>query len=102
MLVTLTEVVASNANHYGSSVAMKNYTLREVTINPQHVICLREDSSMTRRLTEGTLPEGMDSRQRFTKVILDRGQSGLELVVVGAPSQISEKLKISTRKMLMG
>lgn len=102
MLVTLTEVVANNANHYGSSVATRTYTLREVTINPQHVICLREDSTMPNRLTEGSLPEGIDQRQRFTKVILDKGQSGLELVVVGSPNQISEKLKISTRKMLMG
>ncbi len=102
MLVTLTEVVSNNANHYGSSVATKSYTLREITINPQHVICLREDSTMPSRLTEGRLPEGMDSRQRFTKVILDKGQSGLELVVVGSPTQISEKLKVSTRTMLMG
>jgi len=102
MLVTLTEVVSSNANHYGSSVATQTYTLREVTVNPQHVICLREDSSMPSRLTEGKLPEGLDSRQRFTKVILDRGQSGLELVVVGAPNQVSEKLRLSARELLRG
>ena len=102
MLVTLTEVVSSNSNHYGSSVATKNFTLREVTINPQHVICLREDSTMTTQLNEGSLPAGLDSRQRFTKVILDRGQSGLELTVVGAPNQVSEKLKISARTMLRG
>ena len=102
MLVTLTEVVSKNSNHYGSSVATKNFTLREITINPQHVICLREDSSMSSQMNEGVLPQGLDNRQRFTKVILDKGQSGLELTVVGAPSQISEKLKISTRQMLMG
>mgnify|MGYP003139598777 CR=1 FL=1 len=102
MLVTLTEVVSSNTNHYGSSVATQTYTLREVTVNPTHVICLREDSSMTGRLNEGKLPEGLDNRQRFTKVILDRGQTGLEMVVVGAPTQISEKLRLSTRELLRG
>lgn len=102
VLVTLTEVVSNNTNHYGSSVATQTFTLREVTVNPNHVICLREDSAMTSRLTEGRLPEGLDGRQRFTKVILDRGQSGLELTVVGAPSQVSEKLKLSARELLRG
>lgn len=102
MLVTLTEVISKNTNHYGSSVANQTYTLREVTVNPSHVICLREDSSMSSRLTEGNLPDGLDTRQRFTKVILDRGQSGLELTVVGAPTQVSEKLKLSARELLRG
>jgi hypothetical protein len=78
MLVTLTEVVSTNSNQAGSSMATKVFTLREITINPQHVICLREDSVMANRLDEGTLPQGLDNRQRFTKVTLDRGQSGLE------------------------
>jgi len=102
MLVTLTEVVSTNSNHVGSSVATKNYTLREITINPQHVICLREDSIMANRLNEGNLPQGLDTRQRFTKVTLDRGQSGLELVIVGDPSQVKEKLRLSNREMLRG
>lgn len=102
MLVTLTEVVSSNTNHFGSSVATQTYTLREVTVNPNHVICLREDSSIKSRLDEGRLPEGLDTRQSFTKVILDRGQSGLELTVVGTPHQISEKLRVSTRELLRG
>ena len=58
--------------------------------------------SVLAQMNEGVLPQGLDNRQRFTKVILDKGQSGLELTVVGAPSQISEKLKISTRQILMG
>tara|TARA_B100001564_G_C20558544_1_gene632632 strand:- start:423 stop:731 length:309 start_codon:yes stop_codon:yes gene_type:complete len=102
MLVTLTEVVTSNANHYGSSVATQSFTLREITVNPQHVICLREDSSMVTKLNEGSLPEGLDGRQRFTKVILDRGHSGLELTVVGEPRIVSEKLRISARELLRG
>jgi len=102
MLVTLTEVISRNTNQQGTSVATQTYTLREVTVNPQHVICLREDSSMAGRLTEGTLPPGLDNRQRFTRVILDRGQSGLELTVVGTPNQISEKLRVSTRELLRG
>ena len=102
MLVTLVEVVENRTNYSGTAVASKEYSLREVTINPNHVICLREESTMLRRLNEGSLPEGVDSRQRFTKVTLDRGQTGLELVVVGDPSQVKEKLQISARELLRG
>lgn len=102
MLVTLVEVVEERSNYSGTSVANKTYSLREISINPSHVICLREESAMLRRLDEGTLPEGLDSRQRFTKLTLDRGQTGLELIVVGDPSQVREKLHISTRELLRG
>lgn len=102
MLVTLTEVVTSNSSHYGSSVATKKFTLREVSVNPQHVICLREDQTMVNRLNEGSLPSGLDTRQRFTKITLDRGQSGLELVIVGTPHQVREKLNISRAELLRG
>jgi len=102
MLVTLTEVVENRSNYSGSSVATKKYTLREVTINPSHVICLREDSGMVNRLDEGSMPPGLDTRQTFTKVTLDRGQSGIELTIVGTPNQIKEKLRMSTRDLLRG
>lgn len=102
MLVTLVEVVESRSHYSGSSVANKTYSLREISVNPNHVICLREESSMLRRLDEGNLPEGLDERQRFTKLTLDRGQTGLELVVVGDPSQVKDKLRISARELLRG
>jgi hypothetical protein len=102
MLVTLVEVVESRSNYSGTSVANKTFSLREISVNPNHVICLREESTMLRRLNEGTLPDGLDNRQRFTKLTLDRGHTGLELVVVGEPSQVKEKLQISARELLRG
>ena len=102
MLVTLVEVVENRSNYSGSSVANKTFSLREVSVNPNHVICLREESTMLRRLDEGNLPEGLDGRQRFTKLTLDRGQTGLDLVVVGEPSQVREKLQIFKRELLRG
>ena len=43
-----------------SSNIIKNspYTLREVYINPEHVVCLREDTFTSQLLKEGKLPEG--------------------------------------------
>jgi len=101
MLVTLTEVVEKRTN-YSSAEVKRSFTLKEVTVNPRHVVCLREDVSTTARLQEGVLPEGLDSRQRFTKVYLDRGQAGIDIVVVGSPAQVQERLGIDQRELLRG
>ena len=101
MLVTLTEVVERRTN-YSSAEVQRSYSLKEVTVNPAHVVCLREDSGTAQRLQEGALPEGLDGRQRFTKVYLDRGQAGIDIVVVGSPAQIQERLGIDRRELLLG
>ena len=87
-----------------SSNVIKNsaYTLREVYINPEHVVCLREDHHTQQLLVEGKLPNDLDNRQKFTKVQLNRGSTGLDVIVVGSPSMIEEKLNFSNRVLLKG
>jgi len=60
----------------------KDYKLREVYINPEHVVIMKEDFYMTRLLQEQRLPDDLDSRQQFTRIIMQRGSSGTEVVVV--------------------
>jgi hypothetical protein len=48
------------------------------------------------------LPEDLDKRQRFTKVLLDRGQSGIDLTVVGETAIISQKLGLHEKELLKG
>lgn len=78
------------------------FSLREVYINPSHVVFLREDIHMKSRLTEGLLPEGIDTRQRFTKIQLRNGSTGTEFVVVGDPNLVEIKLKGTNREILNG
>ena len=79
------------------STASKNsqqkFTLREVYVNPKHIVSLREDLKFKQKLTEGRLPEGLNEEQTFTRVIIDKGQSGLEIVVVGTPSVVETKMR---------
>ena len=77
------------------------YSLREVFINPKHVAYLREDSLIKRHLVEGKLPEGLDTRQAFTKLIVDNGSNGMEFIVVGEPSHIESKLKTGGGKKVL-
>jgi len=78
---------------HSSSAVSQKYTLREIYINPEHIISLREEPTYKQKLLEGKLPDDLDSRQEFTRVALNRGHSGLEVVVVGAPAAIKSKLK---------
>ena len=84
------------------TMAKKEYTLREVFVNAEHVVCLREDNIYKQLLIENRLVDGLDKDQTFTKIYLDRGHSGIELTVIGSPSSIQEKLGLATKQLLRG
>ncbi len=96
MIVKLVEVC--QAMSVGTQGA---YTLREVFINPEHVVCLRSDDLTRQRLQENKLPAELDERQEFTRIQLNRGNNGLDLIVVGSPSVVEKKLKMS-RQLIRG
>ena len=95
MLIKFIEIVEnSTKTHLSSSVDKAGrFTLKEVSINPEYVVCVREEERMTRMLREGYLPEGLDQRQKFTRVFLDRVHTGIDVVVVGDPETIEADLK---------
>jgi len=78
------------------------YKLREIFINPKHVVAIRPDVRMTGLLKEGLLPEDLDQRQTFTKVFLDRGQTGIDITVVGEAAIVGKKLGLYERELLKG
>jgi len=89
MIVKLIEIYEVGRQQ---SVDKTTFSLREVFVNSEHITCLREDTSTSKKLQSGLLPEELDDRQRFTKIHLNRGLSGIDLVVVGDPHIIQEKL----------
>jgi len=78
---------------HSSNTTSQKYTLREIYINPEHIISLREEPTYKQKLLEGKLPENLDSRQEFTRIALNRGHSGLEVIIIGNPASIRSKLK---------
>ena len=71
------------------------FNVREVYINPAHVVCMYDDLSMVKNLNEGYLPEDMDKRQSFTRLRLNQGQSLYQITVVGGMGVVSEKLGLA-------
>tara|TARA_R110002020_G_scaffold109500_1_gene253380 strand:- start:2883 stop:3158 length:276 start_codon:yes stop_codon:yes gene_type:complete len=78
------------------------YRLREVYVSPEHVVAMRQDHRMMALLNEGQLPDDLDGRQTFTKLYVDRGQTGIDITVIGDLQSIGEKLGLDNRKLLKG
>jgi hypothetical protein len=96
MIIKLVEV----SEELGAG-ALKKYVLREVFVNPEHVVCLRSDEGAKQRLLENKLPSELDRRQEFTRIQMSSGHGGFNITVVGNPSIVEEKLR-HTRKVLRG
>ena len=88
MLVKLTEVCNN-----GAVTTNKLYTLREIFINPEHVVMIREEKRMRELNERGKVASGLDATHQFSKLTINRGQSGTEIVVVGSPELVENTLK---------
>ena len=88
MLVRLTEVCNT-----GAVTNNAQYSLREVYVNPEHVVMVREEQRLKQINEQNSVIEGLDSSHRFSKLVIDKGNTGTEIVVVGAPDVIETILK---------
>ena len=85
-----------------NSTLSKSYSLREVFVNPEFVVSLVPDTNTKRLLTEGRLPDGLDSLTEFTRVTIHKGATGQEMVVVGDISAVRTKLFSNPTNVLRG
>jgi len=88
-LIKLVEVYEDTSHGLTSR---ERYALREVIVNPDHVIVLRDNQSLVEKLRNDLLPEGLDPRQEFTKLTFDGGHSSLTINVVGDIDTVSQSL----------
>lgn len=87
MLVKLTEVCGTGAVTSG-----RRYSLREVLVNPEHVVMVREEHQMKSLNEKGMLTEGLDKEHRFSKITIDKGTTGTDIVVIGDPNAVEDVL----------
>ena len=96
MLVKLTEVCGT-----GAVTNNAKYSLREVFINPEHVVMVREEHRLKQLNEQGLLCQGLDNDHRFSKIVIHKGNSGTEIIVIGAP-EIIEKTLHTNKQILRG
>ena len=87
MLVKLTEVCGN-----GAVTSNRRYSLREVFVNPEHVVMVREEHQMRNLNEQGMLTEGLDKKHRFSKITIDKGTTGTDIVVIGDPVAVETAL----------
>ena len=50
----------------------------------------------------GVINENLNKNHRFSKLTINCGQSGTDIVVIGAPDLIETKLQKNTKQLLRG
>ena len=71
-------------------------SLRDIFVNPKHVVYLREDNLTKKFIHENDGNSNFEPNQTFTKLFIQNGLSGTEFVVLGEPTVIESKLKGKT------
>lgn len=79
----------------------RKYTLSRIYVNPLHIVSLSEDSRTQRALSEGKMNLDLSQDAKFTKLVLNESRSINEMIVVGDPEQIHEKIYSSKKRMLL-
>jgi hypothetical protein len=96
-LVRLTEVCSN-----GACTTQQDYTLKEVFINPDHVIMIREEARLKQLNEQGLINTALSEGHEFSKLTINRGNTGTEIVVVGAPNIIETMLNKNNKQILRG
>ena len=96
MLVKLTEVCQNT-----TLTTQQDYTLRDVFVNPEHVVMIREEARIRTLNEQGLIAEGLSQSHRFTKLTINRGHTGTEIVVVGATDIVEGSLN-TNKKLIRG
>jgi hypothetical protein len=88
-MIRFTEVIERRGGHITNNASSpENYEMRDVYINPEHIVMVREDTHCS--FVRGS---------KHTKLVINRGSSTYETTVVGSVSEIYES--INTRRSLL-
>ena len=97
MMVKLVEIYENR------KFADRKFLLREVFINPEQVVYIREEQNYKTLLKEGLLPDELANFQEFSRICMNQGQAhGSDIIVVGEPRAIEQKLREKQKQLLKG
>ena len=103
MLIKLVEIQIENTHtRINEKTNSRNeYVLKEIYVNPEHVVMMRENRDMTKKLVNHSLSRELHPEQEFTSLRINSGHSGVDVTIVGSLSTIQEKLNLN-RQLLKG
>ena len=80
----------------------ENWYLNKVVVNPNHISVVEEASDITALLREGKIVMGLNEFVTFSRVTMASKSGFSELVIVGSPTELLEKVKKSSKQLLKG
>ena len=67
--------------------------LREVYLNPRHIISVTSDSDTNKKIINENIDVGVPSGTVFSKIALQEGTLPRTITVVGSPTEVYHKIK---------
>jgi hypothetical protein len=80
----------------------RSYQLKDVLINPEHIVCAREDEEFGKYVLESDSLKELDKRTKFTRVSLNRGNMGYEIVIVSPLEKLEKDIEKKNKLLLKG
>jgi hypothetical protein len=84
------------------SKAGETWYLNKVIVNSQHIAIVIESRDHNRLLREGKINLDLDAQVQFSKVKMATVSGFDELIAIGSPAIIMEKMNRNTKQLLKG
>jgi hypothetical protein len=79
----------------------QKFSLREILVNPDHISHAREDYYVPTRIKETNSLLELNDHVSFTRLFIDRGNMGTEIVIVGSIADINKKFNKLSQKVIL-
>ena len=80
----------------------ETWYLNKIVVNPQHISIVSEAREHNIMLREDKIHIGLSKHVSFSSITMDVKSGFEELIVVGTPEQLLEKIRNTNRQLLRG
>ena len=93
-MIRLTEIFSAGVEYDSElTMAKEEFGVREIYLNPDHIISVSQNLVLAAKAQERELIEGLNKELPFTQIFLDSPRYSPQKVnVIGAPEHIIEKI----------
>ena len=99
-MLKLIEITSSSRGYDMEAKTCKSsYSLREIYLNPDHIIMMRDNKSLNGKAKRHHLVDGMSKNTVFTELVISTpGHMSKVLNIVGSPGEIFEDCNRAGRR----
>jgi len=80
----------------------ETWYLNKVVVNAQYITTVSESREYNEMLREGKINMGLSEHVTFSVITLNKKSGFDEMIIVGSPSQLLEKIKKNNKQLLKG